>query len=81
MPRPGKLLELLLKSTGRHTVTLYYYLLAEIFIYRARSLYTKDEAEAEVLKELWQTAHDICSLAACNFAFDGCKDNDEYDLG
>lgn len=34
-----------------------------------------------MLKELWQTAHDICSLAACNIAFEDCKEEDGYDLG
>jgi hypothetical protein len=26
-------------------------------------------------------AHDICSIAACNIAFEDCKEGEAYDLG
>ncbi|KAF9484725.1 hypothetical protein BDN70DRAFT_872266 [Pholiota conissans] len=49
-------------------------------VYRAQSLHAKDEKESTILKDLWQTAHDICSLAACNIAFEDCKEEEGYDL-
>ena len=32
------------------------------------------------MKARWQAAHGIASLAACNTAFEDCKEEDRYDL-
>ena len=48
---------------------------------RARSILSKDEKEVEVLKERWQTGHDICSIAGCNIALEDCKEGSGYDYG
>ncbi|KAK0463953.1 uncharacterized protein EV420DRAFT_1264492 [Desarmillaria tabescens] len=45
-----------------------------------RSLRAKDENARDNLNARWQTAHDLCSLAACNAAFEDCKDNDGPDF-
>lgn len=44
---------------------------------------TKAESnhERDMLTARWQTVHDMCSLIACNLAFEDCKDGDAYDLG
>jgi len=48
---------------------------------RSRAKFSKDEQDTEMLKDRWHTAHDVCSLAACNIAFEDCKEEDAYDLG
>jgi hypothetical protein len=42
---------------------------------------SQDEQEKEILKDRWSTAHDICSIGACNIAFGDCKEEEGYDLG
>ncbi len=37
--------------------------------------------DKELLTERGKTAHDICSVAALNWAFEDCRDGDAYDLG
>ncbi|KAF5381080.1 hypothetical protein D9615_004015 [Tricholomella constricta] len=55
-------------------------LLGEIMaVYRERSLCAQDE-EKYNLTMRWKTAHDICSLSACNKAFEDCQDGETYDL-
>ncbi|KDR81679.1 hypothetical protein GALMADRAFT_239795 [Galerina marginata CBS 339.88] len=49
-------------------------------VYRTKALLSKNEKEAEDLTNRWETAHDICLLAACNVAFEDCKEGDGYDL-
>jgi hypothetical protein len=73
--------ELQLRFIGQSDVHSHKRSSFEYLFSRARSLHAKDEKESEMLKELWQTAHDICSLAACNMAFEDCKEEDGYDLG
>lgn len=41
----------------------------------------KDHEEKEDLTARWKSAHDACSLAACNTAFEDSKDDEGYDLG
>ena len=50
-------------------------------IIRSRAKFSKDEQDTEMLKDRWHTAHDVCSLAACNIAFEDCKEEGAYDLG
>ncbi|KAF8965263.1 hypothetical protein BDZ97DRAFT_1918412 [Flammula alnicola] len=52
----------------------------EVYRQEARSFLTTDEKKAGNLQDRWQTARDICSLAACNIAFEDCKEDDGYDL-
>jgi hypothetical protein len=40
----------------------------------------EDSTEKSILQSRWQTAHDICSLFTCVFAFDVCEDGEGYDL-
>jgi hypothetical protein len=50
--------------------------------YRTRALRATNSADKSRLSSHWQAAHDMCSVAACNMAFDECKESDEgYDLG
>ncbi|KAJ7709826.1 hypothetical protein B0H17DRAFT_1029380 [Mycena rosella] len=48
--------------------------------YRMRALKMHSGIEREILTARWQTAHDMCSLASCNAAFEDCKDGDAFDL-
>jgi hypothetical protein len=48
---------------------------------RARSLSASKDIEKEMLTARWEVAHDICSLVACNQAFEDCKEGTTYDLG
>ena len=50
-------------------------------VLRTRASFSKDDNEKELLEDRWQTAHDLCSVAACNIAFEDCKEEDGYDLG
>ncbi|KAG5647224.1 hypothetical protein DXG03_000759 [Asterophora parasitica] len=66
------------KAGFSHTWTLD--LLGEIMaIYKERALDATD-GEKENLTMRWRTAHNICSLAACNKAFEDCHDGENYDL-
>ncbi|KAK0210934.1 hypothetical protein DFS33DRAFT_1296412 [Desarmillaria ectypa] len=49
-------------------------------VYRLRSLRAKDEDDRDNLTARWQTAHDLCSLAACNATFEDCKDSEGPDF-
>ncbi|KAF9535274.1 hypothetical protein CPB83DRAFT_841502 [Crepidotus variabilis] len=49
-------------------------------VYRSRSKHATDISDKEGLEDRWRTAHDICSLAACNIAFEDCKEDGGYDL-
>ncbi|KAF5358405.1 hypothetical protein D9756_001502 [Leucocoprinus leucothites] len=49
-------------------------------VYRKRAAWTKDPELKEDLTMKWQTAHDMCSIAACNMVFGNCADGDKYDL-
>lgn len=48
---------------------------------RARSRTEEDETSKRALAARWKTAHDMCSVAALNSAFEDCRDGDGYDLG
>ena len=48
---------------------------------RSRSLSAIEDIDKETLTARWEVAHDICSLAACNQAFEDCKEGGTYDLG
>ncbi|KAF9454558.1 hypothetical protein P691DRAFT_770453 [Macrolepiota fuliginosa MF-IS2] len=48
-------------------------------VYRKRASLAKDQLK-ERLTTKWHTAHDICSIAACNMVFGNCADGDTYDL-
>ena len=48
---------------------------------RSRALSSKDETEADVLRDRWETAHNICSLITLKLAFEDCKEGGKYDLG
>lgn len=48
---------------------------------RKRAALTKEPEVKEKLTEKWHTAHDICSVAACNMVFGNCTDGDMFDLG
>lgn len=48
---------------------------------RARSLSATNDIVKENLAARWEVAHDICSLIACNQAFEDCKEGGTYDLG
>lgn len=50
-------------------------------MYRARSLSATNDIVKENLAARWEVAHDICSLIACNQAFEDCKEGGTYDLG
>ncbi|KIY72204.1 hypothetical protein CYLTODRAFT_418183 [Cylindrobasidium torrendii FP15055 ss-10] len=50
----------------------------EVYRNRAR---TAKGTEKESLDARWRSAHDLCSLIACNSAFDDCRDADGPDLG
>jgi len=41
----------------------------------------RSNSETEILTARWQTAHEMCSLVACNMAFEDCQEGDAYDLG
>jgi hypothetical protein len=49
--------------------------------FREKGLRAANDAERKSLVARWQTAHSICSLAACSMAFQGCKEGETYDLG
>ncbi|CAA7271639.1 unnamed protein product [Cyclocybe aegerita] len=49
-------------------------------VYRTQAQATKNEEEAKMLRDRWQTALDVCSIAACNTAFEDCKEDGGYDL-
>ncbi|EKM55338.1 uncharacterized protein PHACADRAFT_255893 [Phanerochaete carnosa HHB-10118-sp] len=49
-------------------------------VYLARSRTEDDETSKRALTARWRTAHDMCSVAAFNSAFEDCKDGDNYDL-
>ncbi|RDB21136.1 hypothetical protein Hypma_011673 [Hypsizygus marmoreus] len=49
-------------------------------VYRHRATNVTDNKEKDLLTARWKIAHDICSLAACNRAFEDCQDGDTYDL-
>ncbi|KAH0583791.1 hypothetical protein H2248_009394 [Termitomyces sp. 'cryptogamus'] len=51
-----------------------------IEIYRKRAMAAKGSTSTEDLTARWKTAHELCSLVACNQAFDDCKEGDTYDL-
>ena len=42
---------------------------------------SKETDSLALLAAKRQTAHDLCSLAACNMAFKACRVGDGYDLG
>lgn len=46
-----------------------------------RAELAKDAEVKEQLATKWHTAHDMCSIAACNMFFGDCADGDTYDLG
>lgn len=48
---------------------------------REKALHAGKDADQQSLTARWQTAHSICSLAACSMAFEGCKEGETYDLG
>jgi len=48
---------------------------------RSRALNSKDETEADLLRDRWETAHNICSLITLKLAFEDCKEGSKYDLG
>jgi hypothetical protein len=48
---------------------------------RARSLWATKDIVKESLTARWEVAHDICSVAACNQAFEDCQEGKTYDLG
>lgn len=48
---------------------------------RTRAAQTIKEHDRDLLTARWKFAHDMCSLAACNQAFESCKKEDTYDLG
>ncbi|KXN86898.1 hypothetical protein AN958_09493 [Leucoagaricus sp. SymC.cos] len=51
-----------------------------IEVYRKRAMLAKDPELKEQLATKWRTAHDMCSVAACNMVFGNCADGDTYDL-
>ena len=58
------------------------FVLIHSFLFSARSKTTTSEAEKDALTEQWRTAHDLCSVAALDSAFEDCRDDDmTYDLG
>lgn len=48
-------------------------------MFRKRASGTRGDDEN--LTARWKTAHDICSLIACNLAFESSRDGETYDLG
>jgi len=48
---------------------------------RKRAEWTKDPQLKELLTAKWRTAHDLCSVVACNMVFNNCAERDSYDLG
>jgi len=48
--------------------------------YRRIAASSKIENEVQVLQTRWQTAHDLCSLVACNNIFQDCQEGEGYDL-
>ncbi|KAF4615030.1 hypothetical protein D9613_003116 [Agrocybe pediades] len=52
----------------------------EVYRTKMNASKAKKGPDAENLECRWQTAHDICSIAACNIAFDGCSEKIGYDL-
>jgi hypothetical protein len=48
---------------------------------RAKVRQVRKEDDRERLLARLQTARDLCSVAACNTAFEDCKEGDAYDLG
>lgn len=51
--------------------------------YKMRAKLCVDEREKERLERGWMAIHDLCSLSACNRAFDDCREGgeEEYDRG
>ncbi|PSR77354.1 hypothetical protein PHLCEN_2v7955, partial [Hermanssonia centrifuga] len=49
-------------------------------VYLGRAEKAVSEIDKELLTERGKTAHDICSVAALNWAFEDCRDGDAYDL-
>ncbi|KIK08291.1 hypothetical protein K443DRAFT_672780 [Laccaria amethystina LaAM-08-1] len=49
-------------------------------IYRSRAITVQNDAERNILNARWQAAHDMCSIAACNIAFEDCREGEAYDL-
>ena len=42
---------------------------------------SKESGQKEDLEARWKTAHDLCSVTACNLAFEDSRDGETYDLG
>lgn len=56
----------------------------QIFSYSLCCRIKARQSEGEVMKELngrWLNGHDLCTVSACNVAFEDCREGDGYDLG
>ncbi|KAF5373666.1 hypothetical protein D9758_000628 [Tetrapyrgos nigripes] len=49
-------------------------------VYKARAQHTKSELERKRCSDKWQTALDICSVAACNMIFEEVKIGQEFNV-
>lgn len=49
-------------------------------IYRLRAITLQNDDERNTLNARWQAAHDMCSIAACNIAFEDCREGETYGL-
>ncbi|TDL28517.1 hypothetical protein BD410DRAFT_781035 [Rickenella mellea] len=49
-------------------------------VYRQKSVTAKSDSLREDLQSRWQTAQDVCFIAAMNMAWEDCLDGDGYDL-
>jgi len=50
-------------------------------IFRSRTITVQNDTERNTLNARWQAAHDMCSIAACNIAFEDCREGETYGLG
>ncbi|KAF8163366.1 hypothetical protein B0H34DRAFT_650242 [Crassisporium funariophilum] len=49
-------------------------------VYKMKASLSKDDLEIADFNNRWHTAHDVCSIAACNIGFEDCKEGETYDL-
>ncbi|KAJ7172400.1 hypothetical protein C8R46DRAFT_147163 [Mycena filopes] len=72
---------LILAENGQDKGTLTWRALGVVLeTYKMRAQKVGSEVEREILEARWQTALDMCSIAACNAAFEDCKEDDGFDL-
>ena len=64
----------------RHVILLSLLCCVNITTHRRIAAGSKVENEVELFQARWETAHDLCSLVACNIIFQDCQEGEGYDI-